>query len=160
TITATATDQAGLSSSASETVTYAPPAPPVPSPKLTQLGTASGAKGKVRFTLACQGAAGTTCHVQVTLSTVEKTHGKKILAVSAKSKTHSKTVTVATLTLTLAAGERLKVSLSLNATGRKLLAHFRKLPAHLSVTLVNGASRTTIISQNLIVRPVPKKHRR
>jgi hypothetical protein len=157
TITLVATDSAGKTTSKSITVTYTPPVPAPAPAKATQVGAASGANGKVSFTLACTGAAGTTCHVQVALTTIEKTHGKKITGVTAKTK--SKKVTVATLNVTIKAGSRVKLTIGLNATGRKLLAHFHKLPVHLSAILT-GASKSTIVAQNLTIKPAHKKKKK
>jgi hypothetical protein len=155
TITATATDAAGLTASSSITVTYTPPKPaPATS---SQIGSASGAKGQVTLTLACHGTVGTSCKIHVTLTTVEKRrHGHLIAVVAAK--THSKKVTLATVTVTIPAGQRLKISLKLNATGRKLLARFGKLPAHLTATLEGEGARHTVIAQNLTIRPKKHKH--
>jgi Glucodextranase, domain B len=158
TITATATDQAGLSSSSVVTVTYTPPMPPPA--KASQVGRVSGAKGQATITLACHGAAGTSCKIHATLTTVEKRrHGHLIAVVAAK--THSKQVTIATVTVVIPAGQKIKISLKLNATGRKLLARFGKLPAHLIVTLEGAGGHHTVIAQNLTIKPKPKpkKHK-
>jgi hypothetical protein len=152
-ITATATDEAGLSSSSSITVTYTPP------PAASQVGTASGAGGKVTLTLACKGPAGGVCHVKIVLSSVEKIRHGKVVAISAKSKTRTKKVTVASRSVTIAAGSKVKVTVSLNATGRRLLAHFHKLPVHLSATLV-ASSPGVVIAQNLTIKPARKKKHR
>jgi len=158
-ITANATDQAGLTSSASVAVTYAPPAPPPP-PVATasQIGNTSAAKGQVKFTLACHGVAGTSCKVHVTLTTVEKTRHGHLIGIQA-AKTKSTKVTVASLTVVIPAGQRVTITLKLNATGRKLLKRFGKLPSHLTAILEHEGGRSTVIAQNLTVKPVPKKHK-
>jgi hypothetical protein len=156
TITATATDQAGLSSSGVITVTYTKPKPPAAT--ASQVGGASGAKGEVTLTLACHGTAGTSCKIHETLTTIEKLRHGHLVAVAA-AKTHSKQVTIASLTVVIQAGEQIKVSLKLNATGRKLLARFGKLPAHLTAILEGEGGHHTIVAQNLTIRPKPKKHK-
>jgi Glucodextranase, domain B len=156
TITATATDQAGLSSSSAITVTYTVPKPPAPT--ASQVGSASGSKGQVTLTLACHGTAGTSCKVHESLTTIEKLrHGHLVAVVAVK--THSKQVTVASLTVAIPAGEQIKVSLKLNATGRKLLARFGKLPAHLTAILEGEGGHHTIVAQNITIKPKPKKHK-
>jgi Glucodextranase, domain B len=158
TIAATATDQAGLTSIATATVTYVAPSPkPVPA-TASQVGGASGAKGQATVTLACHGAAGTSCKIHVSLTTVERLrHGRLVAVVAVK--THSKQVTVASLTVVIPAGQQIKVSLKLNATGRKLLARFGKLPAHLTAILEGEGARHTIVAQNLTIKPKPKQHK-
>ncbi len=64
TIKALATDQAGFSTEKSVSVTYTPPPPP--SVHATQVGSASGANGQVRFTIPCSGPAGTSCEIEAT----------------------------------------------------------------------------------------------
>jgi Glucodextranase, domain B len=160
TITATVTNQAGVTKSASVSVTYLPPLPSPPPPPVahaSQVGAASGANGKVTLALACTGAAGTVCHVHVALTSVEKLHGGRVIAVVAKAKARAKTVVIASVNVTIAAGARVKLAVSLNATGRKLLAHFGKLPAHLSAVLI-GTPSTTIVAQNLTIKPAAKRH--
>ena len=158
TITATATDQAGISSTAVVTVTYAPPKPPPPPATASQVGSASGAKGQASVTLGCNGTPGTSCKIHVTLTTVEKSRHGHLIAVLA-AKTHSQRVTIATATIVIPAGQRIKVVLRLNATGRKLLARFGKLPAHLTAILEGEGAHHIVIAQNLTIRPVPKKHK-
>lgn len=156
TITATATDQAGRTKSTSITVTYTPLTitPPPPVAHAVKVGSASGANGHVTFTLACVGPIGSRCIVKTTVTTIEKLHGKKIKGVAARSKR----VTVASATVTIRAGQRVRVSLKLNAVGRKLLARFKRLPVHLSAlyTGTGGGAKSTAIAQNLTVKP--RKH--
>jgi hypothetical protein len=158
TITATATNQAGNSKSSSVAVTYTPP-PAKPAPATaSQVGNVSGSKGQATLSLACHGTAGTSCKVHVTLTTVEKLRHGHLIGIAA-AKTHSKTVTVATLTITIPAGQTVKVTLKLNATGRKLLKRFGKLPSHITAILEGEAGHHTVVAQNLTIKPVPKKHK-
>jgi hypothetical protein len=161
TITAKATNDSGQSTSTSIAVTYTPPPPPPPpAAKVKQLGSVSGANGKVALSLACEGTAGETCKVQIALTTIEKLRGHKIIAVSARSKTRSQTLKVAAVTLIIKAGQRVTVSITPNAVGRQLLSKFGKLPVHLTAVLVNGAAKTTIVAQNLTIKPKPKKKKK
>ncbi len=157
TITAVAADQAGFSTSRSIAVTYAPP----PATHASQVGAATGANGKVTFTIACAGAAGTSCEIESTVSTIEKTRHGRLVAVSARhhrSKNRSLQVTVGSSKLTIPAGQRVTVAIALNATGKRLLARFGRLPVHLSVVLVSAGHRSTVIAQNLTVKPPHKRH--
>ena len=159
TITAVATDQAGLTTSKAVSVTYSPPPPPVA--HASQVGSAKGANGKVSFTIACKGTAGTSCEVESTLTTVEKTRNGKPVAVAARHHPGTRTskVTVGSSKLTIPAGQKVTIAIALNATGSSLLARFGRLPVHLSVVLVSTGHRSTVIAQNLTVKPHPKAKR-
>jgi hypothetical protein len=159
TIKAIATDQAGLTVEKAVSVTYTPAPPP---PRAHQVGSASGANGAVTFTIACVGEAGSSCEVESTISTVErKRHGRPV-AVSARHhpRTSSERITVGSSKVTIPAGQRIKVSIGLNAAGRNLLARFGALPVHLSVVQWDVAPRATIvvIEQNLTVRAHRRRH--
>ena len=73
-LTATATNQAGLATSAAISVTYA-----LPPAKAAIVGSVSGHNGKIRLTLGCNGLAGQTCQVQVLGTTLERLRGHRIL---------------------------------------------------------------------------------
>ncbi|HMD58039.1 MAG TPA: hypothetical protein VKG82_11280 [Solirubrobacteraceae bacterium] len=149
TITATATDQSGLSKSAAVGVTYLPPA------TASRVGNASGSGAQASFTVACHGLAGTSCKVHATLTSIEKIRRKRVIGIAA-AKTKSGRVTVGSATVLLAAGAQVKVVVPLNSTGRKLLARFHKLPAHLTATLEGEGGLSTLIAQNLTIKPKPK----
>lgn len=154
TIAVVAKNELGLSTEKSIAVTYAPPPPPVA--HASQVGSVKGANGKVTFTIACTGSAGTSCEIESTLSTVEKTRHGRLVAVSARhhrSKNRSTRVVVGSSKLTIPAGQRVTVTIALNATGKSLLARFGRLPVHLSVVQVSGGHRSTVIAQNLTVKP-------
>ena len=127
------------------------------------MGSANGTNGQVRFMILCAGAAGTSCEIEATLTTVEKTHNGKPIAVSARRHHHgtrSTQVTVGSSKLTIPAGQRVTIEIPLNATGQSLLAQFGKLPVHLSVVQVSAGHRSTVIAQNLTVTPhrKPRHH--
>jgi hypothetical protein len=161
TITAVATDQAGLVTSKAVSVTYAPPPPPPPVAHASQVGSVKGANGKVSFTVSCTGTAGTSCEVESTLTTAERTRNGKPVAVAARHhpRIRSTTVTVGSSKLTIPAGQKVTITLALNATGSSLLAHFGRLPVHLSVVLVSAGHRSTVIAQNLTITPHHKAKR-
>ena len=158
TITATAVNQSGLSRSASISVTYAPAPPPPPPPvaHAKQLGTASGARGHVTLTLACAGPTGSSCSINITTSTLEKLRHGKPVALSARAKR----VTVGALHVVLAAGRHATLTVNLNALGRRLLTRFKRLPVHLVAKSMSAGSSSTVVAQNLIVRPPARKHHR
>ncbi len=158
TITALATDQAGFSTEKSASVTYTPVSPPPVKPHASQVGATKGKNGEVTFTLTCKGTAGTGCEIEATLTTIEKLRHGRLVAVSARRHpgTRSEAVTVGSTSLTIPAGQKVTISIPLNATGKSLLARFGALPVHLGVVQVSSGHRSTVIAQNLTVTP----HRR
>jgi len=178
TISAVATDNAGKTTSRSITVTYTPktettvtetPAgktPPAETPpgsppvraRASLSGKVTGTGGKVAYTLACVGTAGERCNVKVTLYTVERLRAGKLLGLTASQKVRTKRIVLASGTLSIPAGLRVNVSVKLDATGRKLLARFGKVPARLSTILSAsaGAPAETVVAQNVTITPVKK----
>jgi hypothetical protein len=166
TLTALATDALGRTASRAIAVTYAP-SPPSPSQPpaaplgIAQVGGLASSHGKVSFTLACVGAAGGKCIVHASLTTVERLRGHRLLGLTARRRIHTRRVTIARLTLTLTVDQRVRVTLTLNSAGRKLLARFGGLPAHLTVTSSPGAGvkASTVLSRNLSIKAVKKKRK-
>ncbi len=157
TITATATDQAGLSRSAAITVTYVPAAPPPP-PSEAKVKSIKAGKGKVTMVVTCTGPAGGSCTVQGTLTTVEKLNHGKVKSLVAKLR--SKTVTVGSRKLTLAVGKSVTLTITLNTTGKKLLARFHRLPLKALVQLIApSGKKSTVAKATLTLKsPAKKKH--
>jgi glucodextranase-like protein len=158
TIKALATDQAGLSTEKTVSVTYKP-IPPVAHAR--QVGSANGANGEVTFTLECTGSAGTSCEVEAALATFEKTRNGRAVAVLARrhhSKTRSEEVSVGSSKVTFQVGQRVTIAVQLGAAGKSLLARFGVLPVHLTVVQLSAGHRSTVIAQNLTVRPHRARH--
>ena len=157
TITAIATNEAGLTRTATTSVTYAPPIEPhhetpkqAPVTIAAKVGATKLGKGSVTLVIGCTGPAGTSCAVKVVLSTVEKLRGGHPSALAASA--HSRTVTIASATVTIPAGSRRTITIKLNATGRALLARFHRLPAHLAVMQTGSSGReSSVASQTLTI---------
>jgi hypothetical protein len=122
-------------------------------------GPAGSAKEHVSLKLACHGAAGTSCRIHVSLTTMEKLRGRHLIALAA-TRTRSRQVTLATDTVVIPAGHQLEVTLTLNATGRKLLARFGKLPARLTAVLEAAGARHTVFARNLTIEPKRRRDSR
>ncbi len=153
TITATATDQAGITKSAAITVNYK-----IPPGKGALSGKVTVSNGKVIFSLKCTGAVGSKCSVKDSLVTVERRNRSKIVGLLARIKKRS--VTIASGAQSIEAGKTLKVTLKLNATGRALLKKFHKIPAHLTVSVAGLPKAKTVISKSLTVKPAKAKHKK
>ena len=122
------------------TPTPTPTPPPPPKPSTLGYGTASVKGIAVRLTLTCSAGGGCTrATVRETIRVRVK--GRTILGI-ATGKTKStkkikiKVLVIGTRSLTPASGRSTTVAVSLNATGRRLLARFHRL--RLTVTVATG----------------------
>jgi len=110
--------------------------------------------------LSCPGEAGAPCKLALKLTVTETFKGKKLISVTArkKKKVTKKVVVVGAATVTLRAGESRTVRISLNSTGKRLLAKRHKLKVRLRITqtLASGRS-TTIRSQTLTFKTAKKR---
>ena len=128
-----------------------PPVPPFP-----RLTSASSKDGKIKAKLSCPagGAACSPAVLKVTVLEHLNKHGR-IVAVTAGHKTRTKTVAIASATVTIAAGGVETITLKLNATGRALLAGYKKL--NVLVSLSSGGKTLQRLAVHLVE---PKKKRK
>jgi hypothetical protein len=127
--------------------------------------TGSGSAGRasvkgttVSLRLTCRGASGASCRFALTLTVTEKLRrGKPIAITSRRSRTRKVTVTVGSASATLAAGQSKVVKVSLNRTGRRLLARFHRLSVTLKVTQSLGGRRTTTIKRQVVTFKASRK---
>jgi hypothetical protein len=142
TITAAAKDGEGVSATGTRTVTYTPIQTAV------KLGTIKVKGTKLMASLTCTAAPGSKCAGVVELTVRER------VKVS-KHKTKLETVTVGKTNYSLGAGAH-TVTLSLNGTGRKLLAKKATLPA--TVNLLLG--RKNVAHKTATFKAAKKKHKK
>jgi hypothetical protein len=138
-------------------------APTSPVAHASQVGSTRASGGKVSFTVACSGPTGSSCEIQSTLHTVEHLRNGRAFAVSARRRrrqSHARRVAVGSSKLEVRAGRRARVTIELNAVGKRLLAQFGHLPVHLSVVLDSGGHRSTIIAENVTLELASHRHRR
>jgi len=134
----------------------------IPSAGHTSLGhvQVSGTTASAR--VSCGGATGATCTLAFRMTVTEKIRGHKLIAVTARKrpKTRKVVVTVGTArAVTLLAGQSRTVKISLNGTGRRLLASHRTLKVTLDVTQILGGGRSRTVSQTVTFKaPKHKKH--
>lgn len=100
----------------------------------------------VRLALHCTAAKGRRCTVLETLTATEHLTGSHIVSVSARARHRTRRVTLARRSFSIAAGRTSTLTVSLNATGRALLARFHYLRAHLAATLTNVTKPVRITS--------------
>jgi hypothetical protein len=143
----TATNAGGSESATSSFVTV--PAGGLGAISETQVGTPRVTGATVSVPLTCSAQAAGSCTITLRLTVVETLHGTRVVAVAAARARHA-TVTVSASTVHLKPTQRLTVNLTLNATGRRLLAHLRQMPVRLSVSgTVVGALSATLKSATL-----------
>jgi hypothetical protein len=131
----------------------------VPVAGIEAIGTVKIKSPKILVTLTCGGGAGQTCGGALKLVTVEHLSGKKITAVSAKSKKKpkktTKTVTLGSVTYSVADGASDTVTLTLSKAGQQLLKKHHKLPAELELTAAGGVSASA--TKNITITPSKAK---
>jgi hypothetical protein len=115
---------------------------PVSSPS-AHVVTVSGGRGKLTVTLSCPAGGAACAAVTVNATVKEHLEGKKITAIAAGGKKKkaptTKQVVVASGDVTLSAGASQALTLTLNSTGRTLLAKFGKLT---TIVTVSSAGKT------------------
>ena len=161
TITAVATSVYGATRSAQETVNFAlPPGPPATAGAALSLqGVIRAILGGARFTLSCSNA---TCHGFAVLTTTELVRGKKVMGVSAakRKRVRRRTVVVGRVSFSIAAGKVQTIGVTLNNTGRKLLARYKRLPAKLTITLTSPNGKPLVIKTSKLTIKPAKKHKK
>ncbi len=137
----TATNAGGSESATSSFVTV--PAGGLGAISETQVGTPRVVGATVSVPLRCSAQAAGSCTITLRLTVVETLHGTRVVAVAA-ARARRATVTVSASTVHLKPSQQLTVNLTLNATGRRLLAHLRQVPVRLAVsgTVVGALSAT------------------
>lgn len=133
TVTVRAQDGLGNATSSTYSITVAPAAPVSPPGPMLKLMGSKVVGQSVVLQLACTGA---PCTGVAKLITREKLSSGKLVAVQSrhgKARMTYKTVTVGVAHFTIAPGRMLSVTMALNATGRGLLARFKKLPVSLTI---------------------------
>ena len=109
--------------------------------------------------VSCAGPAGAKCRLVLKLTVTEVFRHKKLISVTAKAKLKKKIVLVGIASVALNAGESRTVRISLNRTGKKLLARRHKLKVRLrfTQTLANGRSAAGV-SQTLTFKKPARHH--
>jgi len=140
------------------TTTAAAPGSTTGTAKVSKLPSrVSGTTARVR--VSCTGAPGATCRVTLKLTVTETLSHGKVTAVSARKK--HKVVVVGSASVTLKAGETKTIRVSLNRSGKHLLAHFHRLKVKLRVSQATATKGTTAVStQTTTFKPVTHKHHR
>jgi hypothetical protein len=136
-----------------------PASPPPPSNGHTSVGHAKVKGTTTSVRVSCTGAAGATCKLAFRMTVTETFRGRKLIAVTARKKIRKVVVTVGSArTITLTAGQSKVVKISLNRTGKRLLARRHTLKVTLHVTQTLGGGRARTLSQTVTFK-APKHHK-
>jgi hypothetical protein len=118
--------------SGSVTATAGSTTPPAPSPDSVSVGHITVAGTTASVPVSCSG--GSSCRITLTLSVLETLTKGKVTAVTASTKITKKTVIVASEVITVAAGKTATIKLTLDSTGKRLLASHSPLRTRLTVS--------------------------
>jgi hypothetical protein len=117
---------------------------------LVHLVSAAGGHSSLSVTLSCPPGGAACQAANITATVTEHLKGDKITAVSSrkkkKARSQTKQVVIAAAGATLAAGTTKTFTLTLNASGRALLAKFGKLTAAVSVTSAGKVIGTATVT--------------
>jgi DNA-binding beta-propeller fold protein YncE len=128
-------------------------------PTTTLLGHPTSTGASVSDKLTCHGASGQSCAITEQLTSTETTSNGTPVAVSARARHNAKrrTVIVAIKKVTLEAGRSAAITITLNATGKRLLKRFGKLPVTLTITLSQNGKQHRVAKRGLTLKPAKRK---
>jgi PKD repeat protein/flagellar hook assembly protein FlgD/pimeloyl-ACP methyl ester carboxylesterase len=123
-------------------------------------GPITSKSGIVSVPLRCAATSGGCAPATVQLTVVEQLRSGRVTAIAAtkKSKAAKQTVVIGSATITLNAGQRKTVKVSLNATGKKLLAQHKNLAVQAQIISEGQALKTQTISIVQASQQAKKKH--
>jgi Alpha galactosidase A/Alpha galactosidase C-terminal beta sandwich domain len=116
----------------------------------TAVGAPRVGRYAVAVPLRCSAQAAGSCTLQLRLTVKELIKGGRVVAIAAQS-VRAVNVTVGARTVRLKPGQRYTATLTLNSTGRRLLAHAHRLAARLTVSgtvvgVLSAALRSTTVT--------------
>jgi hypothetical protein len=152
----------GVFVGADRTVTIAAPPKPTPKPGIASVGHIKVKGRTATVAVTCRGA--TNCRVSLTLTVHETLRGRRIVAVSAaktkKPKLKHRLVVVGSASATVRAGKTAKLKVSLNRTGRGLLAARHRLTTTLTVRQRGTGKKTKVVARRKVTFASPVKRKR
>jgi hypothetical protein len=166
---AVVTSDFGTFVGADQTLTTAsstpPPPPPPPPPPAgsghASVGHATVAGNTASVPVSCSGSSGQTCNLALTMTVTETLKGHKVIAITSRKQAHvhHKVVVVGSAHVTLTAGQTRVVRVTLNRTGKALLAkhHTVKVALHVAQTLANHHT-VTVVGRTLTFK-APRHHK-
>jgi hypothetical protein len=126
-----------------------------PHPLAASIGTAKVSGTSAQVPVSCPTGSSTSCSVKVLLVVTERLSGTKVIGIAARQRATTRKVTIGTASATLQPGTHRQLTVSLNGTGKRLLAARHTLNVDLSVTQTGAAP----FSQHIKFQTARKKHR-
>jgi hypothetical protein len=112
-----------------------------PAPVPASIGATKISGTSAQVTVSCPSASSAACSVTLTLVVTEKLKGTKVISILARTpKITTRKVTVGTASATISPGGHKQLTVSLNGTGKKLLAARHTLATNLSITQRGAAT--------------------
>ena len=138
------------------------PAPtPVPAPAGTgspSIGHATTSGPTASLPVGCA-MGGPSCTITVQITATELMQGGKIVGVIARKKLTHRAIVLGSTRITLAPGQHKTLKITLNRTGRSMLAAHKHLNTKLTVTRKTGGKKTkTVTSKTVAFKSTKKKH--
>ena len=159
---AVVTSDFGTFVGADQTLTTASTPPPPPA------GSGHGSIGQVKVSgntasvpVQCSGTAGQTCSLALTMTVTETLKGHKAIAITSRKQahTHREVVGVGSARVTLTAGQTRVVQITLNRTGKALLANHHTLKVSLRVAQTLANHQTVTVASRTLTFKAPKHHK-
>jgi hypothetical protein len=134
------------------------PVTPTPPPAVPSATAANANGATVSQTLACAGAASQSCHLTITLTTVEHLAGARLLGVSAaRARSRTRRVTVGEIAVTLQAGQVATLKVPLNAIGKRLLRRLHRLPVTVTTSSTGASGQAVRLSSRRLTLTAARK---
>ncbi len=163
---AVVTSDFGTFVGADQTLTTGSTPPPPPPPPPAGSGHASIGHVQVSGNTAsvpvnCSGSAGQTCNLALTMTVTETLKGHKVIAITSRKQahTHGKVVGVGSAHVTLTAGQSRIVRITLNRTGKALVAKHHTLKVSLRVAQTLANHHTLTVASRTLTFKAPKHHK-
>jgi hypothetical protein len=144
------------------TTSQTPPPPPPAGSGHASIGHVTVSGNTASVPASCSGSTGQTCNLTLTMTVTETVKGHKVVAVTSRKQahTHRKVVVVGSAHVSLTAGQTRVVRVTLNRTGKALLAshHTLKVTLRAAQTLANGHT-VTVGSRTLTFKASKHHHK-
>lgn len=163
TTTHTTTSSSRTTTSSSSTTTSATSTtsrPPTPAPP--KLGPVQPGASAVAVTLSCPRSAVGGSEGEGVLFTTEHLRGKRVASLSrrkrgARRRSRTRNLIVGRKSYKLRPGESLRLKITLNAAGRRLLRRFHRLPVLLVVSARTAGGKATVLKRHYLLRQRARK---
>ena len=159
---AVVTSDFGTFVGADQTLTTAstPPPPPAGSGHAS-IGHVKVSGNTASVPVKCSGSTGQTCNLALTMTVTETLKGHKVIAITSRKQAHKhrKVVGVGSAHVTLTAGQTRVVRITLNRTGKALLAKHHTLKVSLRVAQTLANHHTVTVASRTLTFKAPKHHK-